>query len=55
MNEIDMMKKVAMGNNTHVVGLIGCVTVEEPLCLVIEYLQYGDLQSYLHNIKKEVR
>ena len=50
-----MMKKVAKGNNTHVVGLIGCVTVEEPLCLVIEYLEYGDLQSYLHSIKKEVR
>ena len=55
MNEIDMMKKVAKGNNTHVVGLIGCVTVEEPLCLVIEYLEYGDLQSYLHSIKKEVK
>ena len=50
-----MMKKVAKGNNTHVVGLIGCVTVEEPLCLVIEYLEYGDLQSYLHSIKKEVK
>ena len=50
-----MMKKVAKGNNTHVVGLIGCVTVEEPLCLVTEYLEYGDLQSYLHTIKKEVR
>ena len=54
-NEIDMMKKVAKGNNAHVVGLIGCVTVEEPLCLVTEYLEYGDLQSYLHTIKKEVR
>jgi serine/threonine protein kinase len=53
-NEIDMMKKVAKGNNTHVVGLIGCVTVEEPLCLVIEYLKHGDLQSYLHSIKKEL-
>ena len=53
-NEIDMMKKVAKGNNPHVIGLIGCVTVEEPLCLVTEYLKYGDLQSYLHSIKKEV-
>ena len=54
-NEIDMMKKVAKGNNTHVVGLLGCVTLEEPLCLVTEYYEYGDLQSYLHTIKKEVR
>ena len=49
-----MMKKVAKGNNSHVVSLIGCVTVEEPLCLVIEFLEYGDLLSYLHIIKKEV-
>ena len=53
-NEIDMMKKVAKGSNPHVVSLIGCVTVEEPLCLIIEYLKYGDLLSYLHGIKKEV-
>ena len=26
-----MMKKVAKGNNTHVVGLLGCVTIEERL------------------------
>ena len=53
-NEIEMMKKVAMGANPHVVGLIGCVTREEPLCLITEYLKYGDLHSYLHSIKKEV-
>ena len=53
-NEIDMMKKVAKGNHPHVVGLIGCVTVQEPLCLIVEYLKYGDLLSYLHSIKQEV-
>ena len=53
-NEIEMMKRVAMGANPHVVGLIGCVTREEPLCLIIEYLKYGDLRSYLHSIKEEV-
>lgn len=53
-NEIEMMKKVAQGSNPHVVGLIGCVTREEPLCLIIEYLKYGDLQAYLHSIKEEV-
>ena len=49
-----MMKRVAKGGNPHVVSLIGCVTVVEPLCLVIEYLKYGDLLSYLHTIKQEV-
>ena len=53
-NEIDMMKTVAKGSNPHVVSLIGCVTVEEPLCLIIEYLKYGDLLNYLHCIKEEV-
>ena len=55
MRQLDMMNKVAKGNNTHVVGLIGCVTVEKPLCLMIQYLEYGDLQSYLHSNKKGVR
>ena len=50
-NEIEMMKTVAKGGNPHVVGLIGC---EEPLCLIIEYLKYGDLRAYLHSIKEEV-
>ena len=53
-NEIEMMKTVAKGGNPHVVGLIGCVTREEPLCLIIEYLKYGDLRAYLHSIKEEV-
>ena len=49
-----MMKKVAKVGNPHVVSLIGCITLEEPLCLIVEYLRYGDLLSYLHSIKEEV-
>ena len=48
------MKSIAEGNNPHVIGLIGCVTEKEPLCLVTEYLPYGDLLSYLHTIRKMV-
>lgn len=55
MNEIKMMKRVAEGGNPHVVSLIGCVTRDDPLCLVIEYLKYGDLKSYLHSIKEQVK
>ena len=54
MNEIKMMKRVAEGRNPHVVSLIGCVTRDDPLCLIIEYLKYGDLKSYLHSIKEQV-
>jgi abelson tyrosine-protein kinase 2 len=53
-NEIGLMKTIAEGNNPHVVALIGCVTEKEPLCLITEYLPYGDLLSYLHTIRKMV-
>ena len=49
------MKTIAEGGNPHVVSLIGCVTEKEPLCLITEYLPYGDLLSYLHSIRKVVR
>ena len=48
------MKTIAEGNNPHVISLIGCVTEKEPLCLLTEYLPYGDLLSYLHTIRKMV-
>ena len=48
------MKKIASGNNPHVVRLIGCVTLSEPHCLLTEYVCYGDLHSYLKSIKSMV-
>ena len=47
LSEIEMMKKVAEGQNPYVVGLLGCVTIQEPLCLITEFVKYGDLLSYL--------
>ncbi len=49
------MKKIAEGNNPHVINFIGCVTVQEPLCLITEFVKYGDLLSYLEMIRKLVR
>jgi len=49
-----MMKKIAKGNSPHIVSLIGCVTIQEPLCLITELLKYGDLRSYLHTIRNLV-
>ena len=48
------MKKVAEGQNPHVVGLVGCVTTQEPLCLITEFVEYGDLLSYLRTSRKQV-
>ena len=53
-HEIETMKKVAQGNNPHVITFIGCATLQEPLCLITEFVKYGDLLSYLEAIRKMV-
>ena len=50
-----MMKKVAEGQNPHVVCLVGCVTIQEPLCLITEFVKYGDLLSYLRTNRRMVK
>ena len=55
LSEIDMMKKVSEGQNPHVVAMLGCVTTQEPLCLLTEFVQYGDLLSYLRSSRAIVR
>ena len=54
LNEMDMMKRIAEGKHTHVVSLVGCITIKEPLCLITEYLMYGNLLSYLETIRELV-
>ena len=54
LQEIEMMKKVSEGQNPHVVTLIGCVTIQEPLCLITEYVKYGDLLAYLRTNRQLV-
>ena len=52
-----MMKKVTDTENEYskfVVNMVGCVTVKEPLLLVLEYVQHGDLLKYLRAMKKQV-
>ena len=52
--EIDMMKKIAEGYNPNIVNMVGCVTLQEPLCLITEFIPYGDLLSYLKHQRKKV-
>jgi len=54
LSEIDMMKKVSEKHNHNVVEMLGCVTQQEPLCIVTEFVKYKDLLSYLRSIR-EVR
>ena len=54
LKEIDTMKMIAEGNNPHVVHMVGCVTIQEPLCLITEFIKYGDLLTYLTKIRQMV-
>ena len=51
LGEIEMMKKIAEGMNPHVVNMVGCVTIQEPLCLILEFVPHGDLLSYLRDAR----
>ena len=53
-----MMKKVSGANHEHqkfVVNMLGCVTIQEPMMLVLEYAINGDLLTYLRNSREGVR
>ena len=55
LKEIELMKVIASGNNPHVVNMIGAVTRQEPMCVVTEFLEHGDLLSYLKASRKRVK
>ena len=54
LQEIEMMKKVSEGQNPHVVAMVGCVTVQEPLSLITEFVPYGNLLNYLRTNRRMV-
>ena len=47
-------KKVAQYQHPHLVCLVGCVTEMEPLSLLTEYPEQGDLLTYLRSQRWEV-
>ena len=55
LEEIGMMKKVSTGECCHVVQMVGCVSTALPLALVMEFVPFGDLLSYLKYWRKNVR
>lgn len=58
LKEIEMMKKVSGANHDHrkfVVNMLACVTIQEPMMLVLEYATHGDLLTYLRNSREGVR
>ncbi|XP_065663107.1 mast/stem cell growth factor receptor Kit-like [Hydra vulgaris] len=43
--EMNLMKEI--GYHKNIVNLIGCSTIKKPLCLIVEYMEHGDLLNFL--------
>ncbi|XP_070576925.1 vascular endothelial growth factor receptor 3-like isoform X2 [Ptychodera flava] len=52
LREIDLMKDI--GHHSNVVSIIACCTIQEPLCLIVEHCQQGDLLNYLRKRRSEI-
>ena len=56
LKEIENMKKVSEADSElgrFVVNMVGCVTIQEPLLLVLECNHYGDLLTYLRENRRK--
>ena len=51
--EIEQMK--LLGSHPNVVSFVGCCRVQDEKFLVIEYVPYGDLLTWLRCKRKRVR
>lgn len=54
MNEIELMKQVS-GRNENIVDMLGCITVGQAVCLVLEYCPNRDLLHYVKAINVDVQ
>jgi len=52
LEEIKLMKEI--GQNKHIVSMVGCVTVGPPLCLIVEYMPGKDLLNYLREKRSKL-
>ncbi|XP_047133488.1 insulin receptor isoform X2 [Hydra vulgaris] len=50
--EINLMKRI--GYHKNIVNIIGCSTIKKPLCLIVEFMENGDLLHYLRNKRSKV-
>ena len=50
-DEINVMKRVSVGNNPHVLKMLGCVTATNPMMLVLQFVPLGNLKNYLRAMK----
>lgn len=53
LREIRLMKGI--GYHRNVISMLGCCTLRDPICLVVEHASDGDLLSYLRDTRKNVQ
>ena len=51
LEEIRLSKK--LGNHPNIVGIVGSIIVYEPSCLILEFVDGGDLLEYLQRNKDD--
>lgn len=52
-----MLKTVSSAKNKlsqFVVNMVGCITVREPMVLVLEFMKYGNLLEFLRALRPKV-
>lgn len=50
LEEIEIIK--AAGSHPNLVSLVGyCLSLKNPICLILEYMEKGDLLSYLYSLR----
>jgi serine/threonine protein kinase len=47
-----MMKDI--GYHRNIVSILGCCTLRQPYCLVVEHMPHGDLLAYFRNIRNKM-
>lgn len=53
LKEINMMKDI--GYHRNIVSILGCCTLRQPYCLVVEHMPHGDLLAYFRNIRQKLQ
>nr|KAI8741439.1 ephrin type-A receptor 3-like [Biomphalaria glabrata] len=53
LKEIQLMKKI--GYHENIVSMLGCCTLRDPVCLVVEHVGQGDLLNYLKSIRHKLQ
>ncbi|BFZ06873.1 hypothetical protein BsWGS_09912 [Bradybaena similaris] len=52
LKEIQLMK--TLGQHRNVVSMLGCCTLRDPICLVVEHAEFGDLLNYLKDVRHKM-